>query len=209
MSLHDMAGERFEQWSPTAFLAAGGLFAFPAAAFGVEAATGVGAGVPPAVVYLCLLVGFVGLFGLYPGLAEEDATVARGGVGLLAATTAVLVPALGVSLLPLGLTLGKATVMAVIVTIVVGAILTVTAFGVGSLRTGAHARLVGGFLLVAGAAMTLILVAMLRGGHTAPAWVSAVGNGLVAVSFGASGYTLRAADGAADETTAAGELAAA
>ena len=195
MPYRDTAWTALEQWAPTAFLAAGGLFVLPTLVSGVEAATGTGIDVSPAVIFLFLLVVFVALLGLYPGLAERDSALANGSLGLLGATAAILVSTLAISALPVGPTVGKSTALASIVIVAVGSVLTVTAFGVASLRTGAHPRPVGGFLLATGAAMSLMIVAMLRSGHTVPAWVSFGVNGLVATSLGASGYALRSVDG--------------
>ena len=206
MSYCNTVWATLERWSQIAFLAAGGLFVLPAVASGFEAATGTGIDVSPAVIYLFLLVVFVGLLGLYPELAERGSAVALGGVSVLAATAAIIVSTLGVTALPLGLTIGESTGMAIIVTIVVRSILTVTTFGVASLRTGAHPRPVGGFLLVAGAAMSLMVAAMLLFGHESPVWVSFIVNGLVAMSLGASGYTLRSVDVPADNRASTGGL---
>jgi len=183
-----------EQWSPIAFLAAGGSFVLPAVAFGFEAVAGTEIDVSPAVIFLFLLAVFVGLLGLYPALAERGSAVALGGMSVLAATAAIIVSTLTVTVLPLGVTIGASTGLAIIVTIAVGSILTVTTFGVASLRTGAHPRPVGVALLVAGAAMSLMVAAMLLYGHGSPVWVSFVVNGLVAASLGVSGYTLRSVD---------------
>lgn len=205
MPHRNTAWATLERWSPAAFLAAGGLFALPAFAFGVEAVTGTGVGVSPAVVFLFLLVAFVALLGLYPGLAERDATLALGGLGLLGATAAVLVPALAVP--ALGGTVGRSTVLASIVAVAVGSALAVTAFGVASLRTGAHPRPVGALLLVTGTGLSLMVVAMLVYGHSTPAWVSFTVNGLVAASLGASGYVLRPVEAPGDAGESSDDVA--
>lgn len=189
MPHRDTAWAALERWSPTALLAAGGLFSLTAFAFGAEAVTGTGVDVSPAVVFLFLLVAFVGLLGLYPGLAERDATLALGCLCLLAVTAAVLVSTLAVPAL-VG-SVGRSAVLASIVAVAVGSALAVAAFGVASLRTGAHPRPVGALLLVTGAGLSLMVVAVLVYGHSTPAWVSFTVNGLVATSLGASGYVLR------------------
>lgn len=194
MPYRDTVWAMLKRWNSTAFLAAGGLFILPAFASGVEAATGTGINVPPAVIFLFLLVVFVGLLGLYPGIAKRDSTVALGGVCLLGATVAILITTLGVFTLPIGLNLGKSTAMASIVAVAAGSVLTVTTFGVASLRTGAHPRSVGGFLLAMAASISFMIVAILVFGHSTPAWVSPVVNGLVAVSSGIIGSVLRTED---------------
>ena len=195
-----------ERWSPIGFLVAGGLFVLPAAASGFDSVTGTGINLSPVVIFLFLLVAFVGLLGLYPALAERGSLMALGGVGTLAATAAIILSTFGVAVLPLGLTIGKSTALVIVVSIAVGAVLTVSTFGVACLRTGAHPRPVGISLLVAGAAMALMVAAMLLYGHSTPVWVSFVVNGLVATSLGASGYTLRLVDVPADNRESARDV---
>jgi len=180
-----------EQRSPIALLAAGGLFMLLAVASGVETATGTAIDVPLPVVFISLLLVFAGLLGLYPGLADRGSTLATMGVGILTATAGVIVPTLGVTALPNVVTVGQTTAMVLVLTIAVGAVLTITAFGLASLRTGAYSRRVGWFLLVASAAMALMVTAMLRYGHETPGWISLIANGLVGTALGTSGYTLR------------------
>ncbi|PSQ19917.1 hypothetical protein BRD00_00305 [Halobacteriales archaeon QS_8_69_26] len=183
-----------EQWSPLTFLVAAGLFTLPVLAFGFEAVAGIAIDVSPAVVFLFVLVIFVGLLGLYPRLAAHDATLAKGGAALLAATAAIIVLALAASVLSVGPTFGKSTIAAIVMAVLAGSGLTVTTFGTASLRSRAHPRPVGGFLLVTGAGMAVVMVGMLVFGDPAPAWVGAVANGLIAISLGATGYTLRGED---------------
>lgn len=89
-----------ERWSPIAFLAAGGLFVLPTAIYGFGAATGAGNIVPPVVIFVLWVVVFVGLLGLYPRLAQEDSTLALGGVGLLSVTAVVIISTLAAIALP-------------------------------------------------------------------------------------------------------------
>ena len=202
------ASDMLEQWSPIAFLAAGGLFALPAVVFGLNAVSGTEITVSPGVIFIFMLVVFVGLLGLYPQLAERDSTLALGGVGSLAMTVAVLISTLGVSVLPIGLTFGKATALALVMTVAVGSILTFTMFGVASLRTSAHSRLVGGFLLVMTAALSFMIVATLVYGDPTPAWVGSVVNGTFAMSLGSIGYVLRTSDIPAENPESTGEVTA-
>jgi hypothetical protein len=193
MGRFDTVWATLEQWGPTALLIAGWLFVLPAAASGFEAVTDTGINLSPAVIFLFLLVAFIGLLGLYPALAERGSLMALGGVGTLAATAAIILSTFGVAVLPLGLTIGKATALVIVASIAVGAALTVSTFGVACTWTGAHPRPVGISLLVAGAAMALMVVAMVLYGDATPTWVGVVVNGFVAISLGASGYTLRRA----------------
>ncbi len=197
-----------EQWSPMSFLAAGGLFALPAVASGLNAVTGTEIAVSPAVIFMFMLVVFIGLLGLYPRLAERDSTLAKGGVGLLAVTTAIIIPATAAFMLSTGPPFGKATALAIVVTVAVGSALTVTTFGIASLRTGAHSRTIGGFLLVMTVGVSFIIVAMLVYGHSTPTWVGFVVNGLVATSLGAIGSVLRTEDIPTESPDATGDVTA-
>ncbi len=200
--------ETVEQWSPIAFLAAGGLFALPAVVYGLNAVTGSEIAVSPAVIFLFMLVVFVGLLGLYPRIAERDSTLAKAGVGLLAMTAAIIISTFGASVLSSGPTFGRSTVFAIVTTAGVGSILTVATFGVASLRTDAHSRPVGGFLLVMATAMSFIIVATLVESHPTPAWVAFVGNGLVATSLGSIGSVLRTEDISTENADMTGDVTA-
>lgn len=189
-----------------AFLAAGGLFALPPLAAGVSAVTGTEIVVSPAVIFMFLVVAFVGLLGLYPALVERDARLANASLGQLAVTTAMLLPAIVLFLYPSGPPVGEALALAIVVTVAVGSTLTVLTFGITSLRTGAHSRLVGGFLLVMAASMSLMIAVMLVFGHSAPDWVSVVVNGLVATSLGTVGSVLRTTDLSTENPDAASTL---
>jgi FtsH-binding integral membrane protein len=194
MSYSNTKWATLEQWSPVIFLIAGGLFVLLAAAYGFRAATGAEPAVSPTIIFVCLLVVFVGLLGLYPRLAEGNATLALGGVGLLAVTAAIILSILGLSTLPVGPTVGKQTIVASIMSVVVGSTLTLTTFGVASLRTGGHLRPVGGSLLMMAASLLFIVVAMLLFSNPTPAWVGFVASGLFVISSVSIGYVLRTED---------------
>lgn len=71
--------ESLERWSPKAFLVAGALLTVFSALVALEVFAGVNA--PQAVVAIPgFVAGFVGLFGLYSPLADEDSRLALGGV---------------------------------------------------------------------------------------------------------------------------------
>lgn len=210
---HDMVQRNkilatLEQWSSLVFLAAGGLFAFPPIAAGVRAVTGTEITVTPAIIFIFLGVVFIGLLGLYPEIAERDARLAYSSAGLLAATTAILLPAVGFFLVPTGFPFSEATALAIVVTVAVGSSLTVTSFGIASLRTGAHSRSVGAFLLVMAAGLSLMIVVMLVFGHATPDGVSVLVNGLVALSLGSIGSVLRSANIPSAHSNSAGDLTA-
>lgn len=191
-----------EQWSPKAFLTAGGLFALPVIASGAHAVTGTEVVVSPAGVFTFLLVVFVGLLGLCPRLAEQDATLANGCLGLLAVTVTITVPAIGVFTPLLGYPFGEATALAIVVAVAVGSTLTVATFGVATLVTGTHSRLVSGFLLMMAASMSFIVATMLLYGHSGPEWVGTAVNGVIAVSLVAIGFVLRTQDTPTETTDA-------
>lgn len=200
------AWSTLEQWSPITFLTAGGLFLLLAATYGFKITTGTGIAVPPTIIWVCLLVVFVGLLGLYPRLTKQDSTLALGGVGFLAVTAVIILLNLGLSVLPLGLTVGKQTMVAIILSVVVGSTLTLATFGVVSLRTGGHLRPVGGFLVVMAAGTLFITVAMLVYSNPNPAWVDLVVNGLLAASLGSIGYVLRTEDVPAEYAESAADV---
>lgn len=208
MSYSNKVWAALEQWSPVTFLTAGGLFVLLAAVYGFRAATGTGPAVSPTIIFVCLLVVFIGLLGLYPRLAERGSTLALGGVGLLAVTAAIILSIFGLSILSVGPTVGKQIVVASIMSVVVGSTLTLATFGVASLRTGGHLRPVGGFLLVMAAAMSFITVAMLVYRNPTPAWVGFVASGLFVISLGSMGYMLRTKDVTAEGTEPTGDVTA-
>ena len=208
MSYDSTVWATLERWSPIAFLVAGGLFILPTAIYGFGAATGTGNVVSPAVIFVLMLVVFVGLLGLYPRLAGEGSTLALGGVGLLSATAAVIISTLAIVALPTGLTLGKPHILAIVTTVVVGSTLTLGTFGVASLRSGIHSRSVGSSLLVMAAGDFSILVAMQVYGDPTPAWVGFVVGGLFVVFLASIGYVLRTETISAENSESPGDVAA-
>lgn len=187
-----------EQWGARAFLAAGGLFAVPVIASVLNAVTDAGVVISPAVVFTFLLVALIGLLGLYPRLAERNATVARGCVGLLAVTATTTVLGIGVFAPFTGYPFGETTALATVVAVAVGTTLTVATFGVATLRMGTHSRLVSASLLMMAAGMSSLIATMVIYGHSTPEWVSTAVNGVIATSLGASGFVLRTQNSPAD-----------
>lgn len=206
MSYTSAVWATLERWSPIAFLAAGGLFVLPTAVFGFGAATGTGNVVSPAVIFVLMLVVFVGLLGLYPRLAQADSTLALGGVGLLSVTAAVIIATLAAVALPIGPTLGKPHILAIVTTVVIGSTLTLATFGVASLRTGVHSRLVGSSLLVMAAGDLSTFVAMQVYGDPTPAWVGFVVGGLFVLSLESIGYVLRTETTPAERSESTGDV---
>jgi len=197
-----------ERWSPITFLAAGGLFVLPTAIFGFGAATGTGNVVSPALIFVLMLVVFVGLLGLYPRLAAANSTLVLGGVGLLAVTAAVIISTLAVVALPTGPTFGKPHLLAIVTTVVVGSSLTLATFGTACLRAGVHSRLVGRSLLVMAAGDLSIFVAMLVYGDPTPAWVGFVVGLVFVMSLASIGYVLRTETPPAARSESVGDVTA-
>lgn len=201
------AWDILEQWSPIAFLVAGGLFAFPGVAYVFNTVTGTEIHVSPVIIFASLLVVFVGLLGLYPRLAERDSILALGGVGLLAVTAGVIISTVGVAVLPIEVTFGKRTMVAIIVTVTAGTILTFTMFGVASLQTGAYSRPVGGSLLVMAAGEACILAATMLYSNPKTTWVEFGVSVLFVASLGSISYLLRTETTPAKRATSTGDVA--
>lgn len=197
-----------ERWSALTFLAAAGLFVVPGVIQGYATATGTGHTVSPGVIFVCQLVVFVGLLGLYPRLADRNSTLAAGGVGLVAVTATIILGTLGLSALPIGLALGKPTVFAIVMSVAVGSMLSATTFGGACLRTGAHPRPVGLALLVVAASESFIVVAMLVYADPTPPWVGFLVSWIVVASLGAIGHVLRTGAVTADAAESPGDVTA-
>lgn len=183
-----------EGWSPTLFLAGGLLLAGHAAVQGLIAFTTVR---PPPDLFAPIghLVGLVGLFGLYPVVADRSPRLARaavvvGGltlVGWAGVTVAQVLPVLGragavADVLPAG----------VVLLVPGGTILTYALFGATTLALGAGSRTVGGLVLAPAALLVALLVAAATTGVGAIAGV-VIGGG-VALSMLALGYRLHTWD---------------
>lgn len=208
MVYSDTVWAALEQWSPIVFLLAGGLFALLPVASGLTVVTGLEITVSPAIIFMFMLVVFVGLLGQYRRLADRNARLAQVGVGLLAGTVAIIIPAVGIFMPATGLLVGEATALGIVVAVAVGSTLTVTTFGVATLWTGTDLRPIGGYLLLLAASMAFMIVAMVAYGHSTPSWVSPVVNGLAAMSLGAIGSVLRSEDILAASTDSTGDVTA-
>lgn len=181
-----------EKWSPMVFFTAGGLFALLSVLSGLNAVAETGIALSPAVVFVCMLVVFVGLLGLYPRLADRDIRLAKVGIGLLGGTVAISIPAIGVFTPSTGLFVGETTALALVIAVAFGATLTVVTFGFAMHRTGAYLRPVGDLLLLMAASTSVMIGAMVVYGHSTPSWIPPVVNGSVGMSLGAIGFVLRA-----------------
>lgn len=181
-----------EKWNPWVFLTAGGIFALLSVSSGLNVVTGTEITLSPVVIFIFMLLVFVGLLGLYPGLADQDASLAKVGIGLLGGTVAMLIPGVGVFTHSIGRLVSETTTLVIVIAVAVGATLTVTTFGVAIHRTGGYLRPIGYFLLLMAASMSFMVVAMVVYGHSTPSWIPPVVNGFVAISLGAIGFVLRA-----------------
>lgn len=193
-----------ERWSPIAFLAAGGLFVLPTAIYGIGVATGAGGNVvSPVVIFVSMLVVFVGLLGLYPRLAEADPILSLGGLGLLAVTASIIIGTLSIAALPNGPTFGKPHILVIAVSVVIGSTLTLATFGVASLRTGVYPRRIGSSLLAMAAGTAFVFVSMLLYSAPTPPWTGFVPSVLFVVTSASVGFVLRneASPGGTAEST--------
>jgi hypothetical protein len=150
-----------EQRASALFLVAGGL----AVVFGANTAlrTFVGTSYPivqDVIGPIGFLVGVIGLFGLYPALADRTPTLAR-----VAAAVAV-VPAVGylaIVVMGIGSTAGVLSyptgpLAAIPIVVIVTMVLAFGLFGVTSLRAGVRSRVVGALLLVESVMFLLLIL---------------------------------------------------
>lgn len=180
-----------EQWNPMVFFTAGGLFALLSGTTGLHAVGGTAIALSPVVIFIGVFIVFVGLLGLYPGVADRAASLATVAIGLLGGTVAMLLPAFVVFTSSTEQFVDEATALAILIAVAVGATLTVTTFGIAIHRAGTDMRPIGSFLLLMAASMSSMIFAMVVYGHSTPAWISPVVNGVVAISLGAIGFVLR------------------
>jgi len=106
------------------------------------------------------LLGAVGLFGLYPQLADRKPTLARvvAGVAVIPAVgwSAIVVHSLGEMVGVLGEWSGPAQIVPPVT--IVGMILGFGLFGAAILYTGAHSRIIGGLVLLESAMFLVLLL---------------------------------------------------
>lgn len=199
--------ETLERWSPTAFLLAGGLLAVFAVLVGLEVFLGVNA--PQALVAVPgLLAGFVGLFGLYPRLADADSRFALGGVAVLSlAGISLLVILLWVAALTATYGIDSVKPPApIILTTIVLAILGYVLVGVASVRAAVPSRTVGLLVLAPPATLALMVLTGILSGGNPPGWTSFLFSGLQAVAHLGIGYVLRTERRPGKRTDATGDM---
>lgn len=198
-----------ERWGPSAFIVAGVLFVGHAVVRGIEAFT---ASVPPADVFgpPAYVVALVGLFGLYPVLADRTPKLAR------IATVVAAIPALG-WLVIAAWSVGEVVAIfppqsdilpgVFFIVIILSTLLTYVLFGVASLRAEVHSQTVG-VLLLAPAGMLVLLIAgvsVLEGSAAVGGFVIGSGQALIHL---ACGFFLRTGRTTTDHETTSGDLTA-
>lgn len=135
---------------------------------------------------------FLGLLGLYPGLADRSPWLARAGAGfaVLGAVGFTLTFVLGIAeLVEIFL---PAWVEAVQLLNIGGIILGFLLIGVASLRTDAHKRSLGVLLLAPAVVFAVNLARVAVLGAWKPAWAPLLLGSLQALAMLAIGYSLRA-----------------
>ena len=179
-----------ERWSPTLFLVSGVIliaFATSMAAIGLmdmslPRSVFAGAG---------FTLAFLGLLGLYPGLADRSPRLARAGavfavLGALGFTVTFVIATAEFGGIAPPAWIGPLQILNII-----GLLLGFSVFGVGILRTDMHANLLGGFLLVPAVVFAVNLVRVVILGAWTPSWAPFVLGSLQALAMLSIGYSLR------------------
>lgn len=176
-----------ERWSPTLFLAGGGLVAGHAAIRGLEAFTAMA---PPPDVFgpVGYFLAIVGLLGLYPALVDRAPRLARAGAAI------AVVPLVGWSWFSIAAFAELAGIVSaasamipgpVFLVHVVTLVLTYGLFAVASLRAGRSLRLVGALLLAPPILMsTMVVAAAVVGNSTSGAFLVGSLQAVVHLSIG-------------------------
>lgn len=183
--------QSLERWSPRAFLIAGALLTVFAALVALEVFGGVNA--PQALVAIPgLVAGIVGLYGLYPPLADEDSRFALGGVVALSIAVVGLIALLlwVVSLTAMyGIDSVKPPAPVILSTILL-TILGYALLGIASVRQAVPSRRVGLLVLVPpGTLVLMVSTSQLYGGNP-PEWTAFVFSAMQAVAHLSIGYLL-------------------
>jgi len=183
--------QSLERWSPRAFLVAGALLTVFAALVALEVFGGVNA--PQALVAIpALVAGIVGLFGLYPPLADEDSRFALGGVVALSIAVVGLVALLlwVASLTAMyGIDSVKPPAPVILSTILL-TILGYALIGIASVRQAVPSRTVGLLVLVPPGTLVLMESTNILYGGNPPEWTAFVFSGMQAVAHLSIGYLL-------------------
>ncbi len=179
-----------ERWSPTLFLAAGGILTIYAALIGVGAFTDIS--LQQNVFQFGYVLGFLGLFGLYPTLADRSPWLARvGAVGGALGIVAFSVITLNTLADSLGLVSGEPPGGPLFVLLAAaGFFLGFLLLGVASLRSEVYSRTVG-FVLLVPAIIIGIMIAHIALGYDTPetAFVISGGQAMAHLAIGASLHT--------------------
>lgn len=180
--------KRLETQSGTLFLVAGAVVVVYAGLHGIEAATDMI--LEPNPFEFGYVVGFLGLLGLYPTLADENPWLARAGavaavigmIGLSAFTVLHLAELAGL-VEPRGPDWFWVFIPLPLIGFVVGYL----TFGVASLRADVHTRTVGLLLLAPGIIVVVMIVQMLAGWTSQPqAFVISAGEAMAHLAIGAT-----------------------
>ena len=179
-----------ERWRSLAFLAPGVGFLLVTINAVLILVANTGMNLSPLVHLGLVLVAYVGLLGLSPRLVERAPQLGRVCQVFVLIVGVEIVLTFGVSLIP---SLMSRSFFAVTVAMgVLGSALTMTVFGATTLWTRAYSRRVGGFLLLAAVALSIIIVKeLLFGTQGGPQWVTIVNNGIMGFSLIAVGGLLR------------------
>ncbi|MEF8826340.1 MAG: hypothetical protein V5A27_08405 [Halapricum sp.] len=183
-----------EQWSPTLFLAGGGLLVGHAAVQGIKAFTAMTTP-PDLFVTTGHLVALLGLLGLYPVLVDRTPRLARVAVAVAAIPLAGWVVMTATQFLTVAGVVPSMTDAlpgAVGMLVAVSTALTYVLFGVATLRVGGDSRTVGVLVLAPAALIVVLLVASLV--MEASAILGLIIGGGFALSMLALGARLRSWD---------------
>lgn len=179
-----------ERWSSRLFLAAGAVLAVYATFYGTEAFLDTVPAVRDVLGPAGYIIGFVGLLGLYPALADRSPKLAHAGaffavLGIVGWLVSLLGRAGIVSGAPAALDATEALF------ILIGMILAFLAFATASLRTDIHSRMVG-VLLLGPFLVNALNFGIVIAGYASPEGRFAT-SGLWALSYLAIGIALRTA----------------
>lgn len=200
MADSDGVFDSLERWSPTLFLAAGGLTLVYSSLYGAEAFLGTYPAARAFVGPVGYVVAFAALLGLSPTVADRRPWMARAGavLAVLGAAGFLLTIVARAGVVPEDAAWVGAGQL---VLILVGMTLSFLVFGVASLRSGVYSGAVGVLLLMPAAVMGLNLSVVVAGLSSAEARF--IVSGLWGLSFLALGFTLRTEADAGDRSTPA------
>ena len=201
--------QSLERWSPRAFLVAGAFLTVFAALVALDVFGGVNT--PQALVAIPgLVAGIVGLFGLYPPLADEDSRFALGGVVALSIAVVGLV-ALLLWVASLTAMYGIDSVKPprpVILSTILLTILGYALIGIASVRQAVPSRTVGLLVLVPPGTLVLMVSTNILSGGNPPEWTAFVFSTMQAVAHLSIGYLLWTGGTSADSVGSAADTTA-